>query len=240
MIRAAGSTSDDEGPKPSAHRFRLLRYGPDRRELIGGQRLLGKQQAAAFVEVGAPCAQYGSRLLEGLRDDVAHRHVDLALRRLGGFDAMAAQVKTPPRVPRTLQCSCPQRRRRVSPLVGASLLFVSKGGGVVLSERVFFSPESDRRSISASSKAPSTISRVSKKRSCREGPTALAPAGGKSWSRLIPTPSRTQTPLLVGCCARSRGPDLCVGVRAISSSHLPSHSLSERLSCFRRSIACAA
>jgi hypothetical protein len=50
MIRAAGSTSDDEGPKPSAHRFRLLRYGPDRRELIGGQRLLGKQQAAAFVE----------------------------------------------------------------------------------------------------------------------------------------------------------------------------------------------
>ena len=44
-------TSDDEEPKPSAHRFRLLRYGPDRGELIGGQRLLGKQQAAAFVEV---------------------------------------------------------------------------------------------------------------------------------------------------------------------------------------------
>jgi hypothetical protein len=133
-----------------------------------------------------------------------------------------------------------EKASRASPLVGASLLFVSKGGGVVLSERVFISPESDRRSISASSKAPSTISRVSTKRSCREGPTALAPAGGKSWSRLIPTPSRTQTPLLVGCCARSRGPDLCAGVRAISSSHLPSHSLSERLSCFRRSIACAA
>src|SRR4249920_3713624 len=73
--------------QPSAHRFRLLSYGPDRGELIGGQRLLGKQQAAAFVEVGAPCAQDGSRLLEGLRDDIAHRHVDLALSRLGGFDA---------------------------------------------------------------------------------------------------------------------------------------------------------
>src|SRR5258708_19910177 len=72
---------------PSVHRFRLLRYGPDRGELIGGQRLLGKQQAAAFIEVGAPCAQDGSRLLEGLRDYVAHRHVDLALGRLGGFDA---------------------------------------------------------------------------------------------------------------------------------------------------------
>src|SRR5260221_14338461 len=72
---------------PSVHRFRLLRYGPDRGELIGGQRLLGKQQAAAFIEVGAPCAQDGSRLLEGLRDDVAHRHLDLALGRLGGFDA---------------------------------------------------------------------------------------------------------------------------------------------------------
>src|SRR6266566_2725775 len=72
---------------PSVHRFRLLRYGPDRGELIGGQRLLGKQQAAALIEVGAPCAQDGSRLLEGLRDYVAHRHVDLALGRLGGFDA---------------------------------------------------------------------------------------------------------------------------------------------------------
>src|ERR1700720_1912334 len=73
--------------KLSAHSFRLLCYGPDRRELIGGQRFLRKQQAAAFVEVGAPCAQDGSRLLEGLRDDVAHRHVDLTLSCCGGFDA---------------------------------------------------------------------------------------------------------------------------------------------------------
>ena|SRR6266566_6121477 len=78
---------------PSVHRFRLLRYGPDRGELIGGQRLLGKQQAAAFIEVGAPCAQNGSRLLKGLRDDVAHRHVDLALGRLGGFDAAGARTQ---------------------------------------------------------------------------------------------------------------------------------------------------
>ncbi|MGB6287382.1 MAG: hypothetical protein WBG18_23705 [Xanthobacteraceae bacterium] len=41
--------------------------------MIGSQRLLRKQQAAALVEVGAPCAQDGSRLVEGLRDDVAHR-----------------------------------------------------------------------------------------------------------------------------------------------------------------------
>src|SRR5712671_6339468 len=82
---ATDATSDDAGTKSSAHRFRLLRYGPDRGELVGGQRLLGKQQATAFVEVGAPCAQDGSRLLEGLCDDVAHCHVDFALRRLGGF-----------------------------------------------------------------------------------------------------------------------------------------------------------
>src|SRR6266849_3400808 len=86
-VGATDATSADAGPKPSAHRFGLLRYGPDRGELIGGQRLVGKQQAAAFIEVGAPCAEDGSRLLEGLRDDVAHRHVDLALGRLGGFDA---------------------------------------------------------------------------------------------------------------------------------------------------------
>jgi hypothetical protein len=69
------------------HRFRLLRDGPDRGELIGGQRLLRKQKAAALVEIDAPCAQDGSRLLECLRDNVAHCHVDLALGRLGGFDA---------------------------------------------------------------------------------------------------------------------------------------------------------
>src|SRR5258706_10262976 len=72
---------------PSVHRFGLLRYGPDRGELIGGQRLLGKQQAAAFIQGRAPGAQDGSRLLEGLRDDVADRHGGLPLSRLGSFDA---------------------------------------------------------------------------------------------------------------------------------------------------------
>ena len=55
--------------------------------MIGGQGLLGKQQTATFVEIGAPRAQDGSRLLEGLSDDVAHCHVDLALGCLGGFDS---------------------------------------------------------------------------------------------------------------------------------------------------------
>ena len=66
--------------EPSAHCFRLPRCRPDRRELIRGQRLAGKQQVA------------GSRLLERLRDDVPHRHVDLALGGLGDFDPLAEQV----------------------------------------------------------------------------------------------------------------------------------------------------
>src|SRR5260370_42475985 len=65
----------------SAPFFRLLRYGPDRGELIGGQRLLGKQQAAAFIEVGAPCAQDGSRPLQGLRDYFAPPPLHLPLGR---------------------------------------------------------------------------------------------------------------------------------------------------------------
>ena len=56
--------------------------------MIGGQGLLGEQQAGAFVEIGTARAQDVGRPAEGLRHQVTHRDVDLALRRLRGVDVV--------------------------------------------------------------------------------------------------------------------------------------------------------
>ena len=79
---------DDPLAAKSRRQLCRLHGRAERGELIGGQRLLREQQAGAFVKIGPARAQDVGSPGEGLRHQVAHRDVDLALGRLRGVGAV--------------------------------------------------------------------------------------------------------------------------------------------------------